>query len=74
MPLCDCGGIVKPDVVLYEESLDQDVMYRAARAIHDADLDSATDMLPETTLDYFRSPEAAPIVAAIRRAQNVVHH
>ena len=44
------------------------------QAIHDADLDSATDMLPETTLDYFRSPEAAPIVAAIRRAQNVVHH
>ena len=38
VPLCDCGGIVKPDVVLYEESLDQDVMYRAAQAIHDADL------------------------------------
>ncbi len=38
VPLCDCGGIVKPDVVLYEESLDQDVMYRAARAISQADL------------------------------------
>ena len=38
VPRCDCGGIVKPDVVLYEESLDQDVMYRAAQAIHDADL------------------------------------
>ena len=38
VPLCDCGGIVKPDVVLYEESLDQDVMYRAARAISEADL------------------------------------
>ena len=38
VPLCDCGGIVKPDVVLYEESLDQDVMYRAARAIQAADL------------------------------------
>ena len=38
VPRCDCGGIVKPDVVLYEESLDQDVMYRAARAISEADL------------------------------------
>ena len=38
VPRCDCGGIVKPDVVLYEESLDEDVMYRAARAIHEADV------------------------------------
>ena len=38
VPLCDCGGVIKPDVVLYEESLDQDVMYRAARAIEGADL------------------------------------
>ncbi len=38
VPMCDCGGIVKPDVVLYEESLDEDVMYRAARAISQADL------------------------------------
>ena len=38
VPLCDCGGIVKPDVVLYEESLDQDVMYRVAKAISAADL------------------------------------
>ena len=38
VPLCDCGGVIKPDVVLYEESLDQDVMYRAARAISEADM------------------------------------
>ena len=38
VPLCDCGGIVKPDVVLYEESLDENVMYRAAKAIAAADL------------------------------------
>ena len=38
VPRCDCGGVVKPDVVLYEESLDQDVMERAARAIHEAEL------------------------------------
>ena len=38
IPRCDCGGIVKPDVVLYEESLDSDVMYRAAKAIAAADV------------------------------------
>ncbi len=38
VPRCDCGGVVKPDVVLYEESLDQDVMGRAAMAIAGADL------------------------------------
>jgi NAD-dependent deacetylase len=38
VPRCDCGGVIKPDVVLYEESLDQDVMGRAAMAIAGADL------------------------------------
>jgi hypothetical protein len=31
-------------------------------------------MLPETTLNFFRSAEAAPIVAAIRAEQDVVHY
>ena len=44
------------------------------KAIHDARLDEVAEMLPETTLAYFRSPEAAPVVAAIRRAQDVVHY
>ncbi len=38
VPMCDCGGVVKPDVVLYEESLDEGVMYRAAKAISEADV------------------------------------
>ena len=29
VPRCSCGGIIKPDVVLYEESLDEDVMAEA---------------------------------------------
>ena len=44
------------------------------QAIHDDRLDDVADMLPETTLAYFRSPEAAPVVAAIRREQDVVHY
>ena len=38
VPLCDCGGIIKPDVVLYEESLDEGVMTRALQLIADSDL------------------------------------
>lgn len=38
IPLCDCGGIVKPDVVLYEEALNNRVMMEAIRAIAEADL------------------------------------
>ena len=38
IPLCDCGGIIKPDVVLYEESLDGDTIEAAVTALHNADL------------------------------------
>ena len=37
VPKCDCGGIVKPDVVLYEESLDPQTMNDAVKAISEAD-------------------------------------
>ncbi len=38
IPRCSCGGILKPDVVLYEEPLDQHTMTRSLRAIRSADL------------------------------------
>lgn len=38
VPKCDCGGIIKPDVVLYEEGLDQDVINGAVRTIQSADM------------------------------------
>lgn len=38
IPRCECGGIVKPDVVLYEESLDEETLVRSVRAIEEADL------------------------------------
>ena len=38
IPRCDaCGGLIKPDVVLYEEGLDSDVINGAVRAISRAD-------------------------------------
>ena len=38
IPTCQCGGMVKPDVVLYEERLDAQVMEDSVRAIRQADL------------------------------------
>lgn len=38
VPLCPCGGRIKPDVVLYEEGLDNDVLSGAIHAIRQADL------------------------------------
>lgn len=37
VPHCDCGGIIKPDVVLYEEGLNDDTVSGAVRAISQAD-------------------------------------
>ena len=38
VPRCSCGGIVKPDVVLYEEDLNQKTIQNSVMAIRDADL------------------------------------
>lgn len=37
IPRCECGGIIKPDVVLYEEGLDTDTLRRAVTEISRAD-------------------------------------
>lgn len=38
IPRCECGGVIKPDVVLYEEGLDDQVMREAIYHISSADL------------------------------------
>lgn len=38
IPRCTCGGMLKPDVVLYEEGLDNHVLEESVRAIAQADL------------------------------------
>lgn len=38
VPRCSCGGIIKPDVVLYEESLDENVLNSAVDHISNADV------------------------------------
>ena len=38
IPLCPCGGTIRPDVVLFEEALDQRVIEKSVQAIRDADV------------------------------------
>lgn len=38
IPRCECGGIIKPDVVLYEEGLDQKILSESIRMITMAEL------------------------------------
>lgn len=38
VPHCDCGGIIRPDIVLYEEQLDSEVIMKSIDAISKADV------------------------------------
>ena len=38
IPTCECGGIIKPDVVLYEEGLNDATVTGAVKAISESDL------------------------------------
>lgn len=59
VPRCACGGIIKPDVVLYEEPLDQHVLEGSVKAIREADLlivgGTSLNVYPAASLiDFFR--------------------
>ncbi|MDY3918299.1 MAG: NAD-dependent protein deacylase [Candidatus Limivivens sp.] len=38
VPRCECGGVIKPDVVLYEEGLDNNILSRSVQYISNADV------------------------------------
>ena len=66
VPRCECGGRIKPDVVLYEEGLDNDVVQGAVNAIRRADLlivggTSLTVYPAAGFLGYFRGDRLALI-------------
>lgn len=59
IPMCSCGGVIKPDVVLYEESLDQETIENAVQAIENADLlivcGTSLNVYPAASfINYFR--------------------
>ncbi len=59
VPKCSCGGVIKPDVVLYEEGLDMDTLNRAVNYISRADVlivggTSLTVYPAAGLIDYYR--------------------
>ena len=59
VPKCSCGGVIKPDVVLYEEGLDIDTLNRAVNYISRADVlivggTSLTVYPAAGLIDYYR--------------------
>lgn len=66
IPHCECGGIIKPDVVLYEEGLDQKTIQGAVEAISHADtlIIGGTSLVVYPAagfIDYFRGSHLAVI-------------
>jgi len=59
LPLCECRGIIRPDIVLYEEPLDEKVLTEAVRLIREADMlivgGTSLNVYPAAGLiDYYR--------------------
>ena len=59
VPLCACGGVIKPDVVLYQEPLPKETVRRAVEAIRHADMliigGTSLNVYPAFRLiDYYR--------------------
>lgn len=59
VPWCECGGLIKPDVVLYEEGLDPGVIDHSIRSIREADtlIIGGTSLVVYPAagfIDYFR--------------------
>ena len=82
IPRCSCGGRVKPDVVLYEEGLDNNIIRGAVHAIANADtlIIGGTSLVvyPAAGLiDYFNGKNLVLInkseTSADRRADIVIH-
>ena len=66
IPRCECGGLIKPDVVLYEESLDAGTIQNSIRAIAEADtlIIGGTSLVVYPAagfIDYFRGRHLAVI-------------
>lgn len=66
IPTCECGGTMKPDVVLYEEGLDDEIMRKSIRYISNAEVliigGTSLVVYPAAGLiDYFRGDKLVVI-------------
>lgn len=66
IPTCECGGRIKPDVVLYEEGLDQHIISKAVRYISEAEVliigGTSLNVYPAAGLiDYYKEDKLVVI-------------
>ena len=66
VPHCSCGGVIRPDIVLYEEPLDESIMTRALHYISEADVliigGTSLNVYPAAELiNYYRGNKLALI-------------
>ncbi len=82
IPKCTCGGSIKPDVVLYEEGLDEEILENAIWAIRNADLmivagTSLTVQPASSLLNYYKGNKLVLINRDVtpydNRANLVIH-
>lgn len=82
VPKCECGGTIKPDVVLYEESLDSHTINKSVEYIRNADIliigGTSLAVYPAAGLiDYYRGNKLVLVnkseTPADRRADLVIH-
>lgn len=66
IPLCDCGGIIKPDVVLYGEMLDDNIVSKSVDAIKRADMliigGTSLTVYPASSLIYYFKGEKLVLI------------
>ena len=78
VPTCSCGGPIKPDVVLYEEGLDQDITQQAVAYISKADVlivgGTSLVVYPAAgMIDYFRGNKLILINRAATSTDRKAH-
>ena len=80
IPHCTCGGVIRPDITLYEESLPEDAVEKAVRALSEADLliiggTSLTVYPAASFINYFHGDTLAVINESdlsVPRARNTI--
>ena len=76
IPTCTCGNTIKPDVVLYEEPLDEEIISKSIKAIENADLllvvgTSLTVYPASSFIRYFNGPNLVIINKDITPMDNL---
>lgn len=62
-------------IVPRKQAMDQPISASTVRQLlKKGDFEALSRLVPSTTLDYFKSPEAAPVISKISQAEEVVHY